>query len=291
MFGSTLDASDRRDRGRPALKRDADDGADDLREAGQWVEPALHRPRACVVGAPGELDDVVSDRGDRVDDADRQPLVLEDRALLDVQLDPGVDVVACGLGICPGSRPTASIASPIVVVPSRLRIRSALVRPDRADDRARAPEVGRVKAACLLLAERHGLERAPRLAELLAQSPECDDPRDHAERAVVAAARVLRVDVRAGRDYGAVLGSGQAPPDVPDRVVARFQPGVLEPAGPPGSARRPTRASRRPATLRFPRMRRAARARRCTARRAPRRLRSSRAESTQEWRPGPCVPE
>ena len=106
-----------------------------------------------------------------------------------------------------------------------------VVRPDCADDRARAPEVGRVKAARLLLAERHRLQRAPRLAELLAQSPEGDDPRDHAERSVVPAAGVLRVDVRAGRDDGTRLGSGEAAPDVPDRVVPRFQPCVLEPLG------------------------------------------------------------
>ena len=270
-----VDASDRRHRRRAALQRDADDGADDLREPGHRVETAAHRARTGVIGAPDELDDVVRDRGDRVDHADRQPLVLEDRPLLDVQLDPGADVVARGLGDLPrveADRLHRLADRQAVVLVDSLGV----VRPDRADDRARAPEVGRVKAARLLLAERHRLERAPRLAELLAQSPEGDDPRDHAERSVVPAAGVLRVDVRAGRDDGTRFGSGEAAPrrSRPRRsALPARRPRATRS---PGSGHRPIRASRPRATLRSPRARRAGPGRRCTARRARDRCRWSR---------------
>src|SRR5262245_9709624 len=105
-----------------------------------------------MVGPATQLDDVMADRGDRVDDADRQPFVLEDRALLDVELDPGVEVVALRL------------RDPLRIEPDRphrLADRGALAVADLlglllrepADNRARAPEVGRVEAAGFLLAQ------------------------------------------------------------------------------------------------------------------------------------------
>ncbi len=133
-------------------------------------------------------------------------------------------------GIRSGSRPTAA---------HRLADRHALavadpfrlVRRDRADDRARAPEVGRVETARLLLAQRHRLERAARRAELLAQGPERDERGDDAERAVVAAAGGLRVDVRPGCDHRAALAPGERPPHVADRVARTSSPASAHPGG------------------------------------------------------------
>src|SRR5207247_1691835 len=99
--------------------------------------------------------------------------------------------------------------------PDRLR----LVRSDPPGDRARAPEAGGVEAARLLLAERRRLERAPRPAELLAQGAQRDEARDHAEGAVVAAARRLRVDVRAGGDHRTGLHPLEPAPDRADGVA------------------------------------------------------------------------
>ena len=60
MFGSTCTRPIVVTAGGSALERDADHRVRDLREAGHRIEPALHRPRAGVVGAADELDDVVA---------------------------------------------------------------------------------------------------------------------------------------------------------------------------------------------------------------------------------------
>ena len=215
---------------RAALERDADHGGDDLGEARHRVETSLHRPGTGVVGAAGELDHVVADRGDRVDDADRQPFGLQDRPLLDVHLDPRVEVVPPGLGY-----PLRIEAHAAHGLPDRhalaVAYRFRLLRRDRADDRPRAPEVGRVEAARLLLAQRHRFERTAGGAELLAQRAQGDQRGDDAERAVVAPAGGLRVDVRPGCDHRAALAPGELPPHAADRVAADLEPRLGHPGG------------------------------------------------------------
>ena len=97
-FGSTWTRPNGGHRRRTQLEGDSDYGSHDLGEARHRIEPAHHRPRAGMIGPAGELYDVVTDARDRVDDAHRKPGRLEDGALLDVELDPGLDVVPRGLG-------------------------------------------------------------------------------------------------------------------------------------------------------------------------------------------------
>ena len=92
------------------------------------------------------------DARDAADDADRIALVLEARALLDVQLDECVDVVAPRLREALGVEPDGShgladrdavrVAHLVEMLSSRL-----------ARDRPRAPETGRAETRGLFLAE------------------------------------------------------------------------------------------------------------------------------------------
>ena len=119
-----------------------------------------------------------------------------------------------------------------------------MLAPRLARDRARAPEARGAEARALLLAERDDLERAARPADLLLQRPHRRDRRDDPERAVVAAARRLRVDVRAGRDHRARLRSLEPPPDVADRVAPHLEPRRRQPLLDLGLRGRPLRRVR-----------------------------------------------
>jgi hypothetical protein len=92
-----LHLPDRRHRRRPALQRNADHRGDDLREACHRVEPSLHRSGTGVVGSAAQFDHVVADGRDCVDNAHLQAVRFQDRTLLDVELDPGIEVIALRL--------------------------------------------------------------------------------------------------------------------------------------------------------------------------------------------------
>ena len=98
------------------------------------AKPAIGSRRSSIgrapawFGPPASRTDVVPDARDRVDDADRNAGRLEHRPLLDVELDPDVDVVAAASGIRAGSSPIVRIASAIVT-PSKSRIRSGSSGP------------------------------------------------------------------------------------------------------------------------------------------------------------------
>src|SRR5262249_49915760 len=85
------------------------------------------------------------------------------------------------------------------------------------------------EAAALLLTERHRLQWALRRTEALLERPDSDQAGERAQRAVVAAARPLRVDVRAGDDRRAALRAVEPAPDAPNRVAPHAKPGLLAP--------------------------------------------------------------
>ena len=187
-------------------------------------------------------------------------LVLEPRALLDVQLDERVDVVA------------PRLREPLRVEPDRrhrLADRDAVVvahlvemlAPGLARDRARAPEAGRVEAR----APPPRRARRPRAcgaagrpapsAPARPRSP----PRSRARRR---SGRPASASRRASRgDHGPGLGSLEPPPDVADRVAPDLEPRRRAAAPRPRPARPTTPASRRRATRPSRRGRRGARAR------------------------------
>ena len=79
--------------GRPA-HRDGrlDHFGNNLRSARHGVAAHIHRGPAGVVVTPLDLHEVMAQAGDPINDACRQPPFFEDRPLLDVQFDVGVDV-------------------------------------------------------------------------------------------------------------------------------------------------------------------------------------------------------
>src|SRR3989454_836325 len=190
---------------------------------------ASHGHRAGVIGLPAHRDLEVRGAGDGRDDAEPRPVILENRALLDVQLDEDVDVATHGTrrsgGVEAdrthrvGERDAVGVADAF-----------GFVRLEAIGDGARAPEVG-VETAALFLADGDTLEDPRRPAEAVPETRDRFDPRDDAERAVERAAAADRVDVRSGHDRAASARALDAPPDVPDRVASHEETRFFEPAG------------------------------------------------------------
>ena len=183
-----------------------------------------------MVRGAGELHHVVAEPGDARHDRHGKVRLLEHGPLLDVELDKAVDVVAGGFGDAFGSEPDAAhdFCDRLAVMAHR---RLQVGRRDGAGDRPRAPEPRGRKAAAFLLAKRQRFERAARRAELLLKRVDGDQRRDCAERAVIAPARPLRVDMRAGDDRLAAFGAVEPAPDVADRVAPDQKPRFGAPGG------------------------------------------------------------
>ena len=63
------------------------------------IEPTFHWSGARMVGPAGQGHDVMADPGNRINHTDRQAILLQDRPLFDVNLNPSLDV---GPGRLPG---------------------------------------------------------------------------------------------------------------------------------------------------------------------------------------------
>jgi hypothetical protein len=108
--------------------------------------------------------------------------------------------------------------------------RFGIVWSDGADDRARAPKVGR-KPAGFFLAEGNRLERPARRAKLAGERGNRNQSPDRPQRAVVAAAGGHGVDMGAGRNRRPTLASLQPAPDIADRIAPHGERGVPAPLG------------------------------------------------------------
>ena len=90
-----VDSADGRDGGSAEGSGDRFDCLDHRGGAGERVTTQIHGRRASVIGTALDHDFEMGAARDRADDGKRLARCLEYRALLDVQLDERVDVVAC----------------------------------------------------------------------------------------------------------------------------------------------------------------------------------------------------
>ena len=168
------------------------------RRTEERISAAIHRHRTGVIGLAPHRDLKVGGSRDRRDDTEARSVVLEDRTLLDVQLDEDIEISADGCRGC--SRVQADPAHRLGQAHA-IRVPHAvgLARLEPIGDRARAPEV-RIEAAALFLADRDAFEYSGGSAEPLPEAAHRLDARDDAERSVECAAATHRVDMRAGRN-------------------------------------------------------------------------------------------
>ena len=164
------------------------------------------------------------------DDTNRHPLVFEDRALLDVQLDVGV--WCC----CRGAWERADVADPdkLVAEAGTVVHGGAVERllerhPADVDE---AAEHVRCEASAFLVGEEGDAHRPARRDAQRLQGLDGLEPSEHAQVAVETAARGDRVDVRPGhhcRGHGIRARSGGN--DVADRVDGDGESEITHPSG------------------------------------------------------------
>ena len=227
-----LDLADRRDRPVAGLPRQPLELERDLGGDRQRVDAHVHRRRARVVVAAGDLDVAVDVARDRLDHADLLGRVLEHPALLDVALHPGADVVEHAGRLLPAHGLVAGLLGvleerpPVVDRPEALA-QVGLLHAVRADA---AAEEHLAEAGALLLEE--GDQPQRQLEPVLGGQPADLEGDHHAERPVPRPAVAVGVAVRAeGEDGGAgrhVLGDERA-----DRVLPRVEAELAEPGDEP----------------------------------------------------------
>jgi hypothetical protein len=197
----------------------------DARGAGEGVAAPVHRGRARVVGRTQELHAEAEQPGDRRDDAQVLPALLENGALLDVEFEVGADSVdSARLGQAVEVEAGARHRIGDAAAPPVLEVELAAEGP--------AAEHPGLEAAALLVVEGHDPEGPPRLDPFRPQGADGCEGSQHAERAVVAAAARHRVEVRAD-EHRLPLPRVPAAEDVACRVELGFQAEVLEPAHEP----------------------------------------------------------
>ena len=94
MFGVTVEVADGGDQVAAELAGDAAHAGDDLGGGHQRVVTDAHRRGAGVVLHAVDRQPRPRDGHDALDDADREPFLLEQRPLLDVQLEIGAQRAA-----------------------------------------------------------------------------------------------------------------------------------------------------------------------------------------------------
>jgi hypothetical protein len=143
-----------------------------------------------VVGRALQFDDIVSNAGDRLHDADRVAGLLENWPLLDVEFDKGVEIVPFRLrdSLRVETNGAHRVADTLVDKAARLL---RIFRRDGAGDGARAPELCGRKAAGFLFTEGEGFKGSLRLAELLFQRAQRNQGGKRPQDAIVTTARLL----------------------------------------------------------------------------------------------------
>src|SRR6266850_4977901 len=214
------------------------------RRAEEGISPPVHGHRSGMIGLAAHRDLEVRGARDRRDDTQARPMVLEDRPLLDVELDEDIEIAADGRRRGRRIEPdrTHGVAERHAVSVTRA-IR--LTRFEPIGDRSRAPEI-RVEPAPLLLADRKTLEDSRGPAEPLPQRAYRLDPRHDAEGPVERAAAAHRVDMRAGRDDAPTARPFDPSPYVADGVPLHEESRFFHPAAHEVHRRGPGRRVQRP---------------------------------------------
>ena len=231
----------------PAEIVDSDQQA---RPSDQRIPAPLHRPGAGMGGLAAEFDQHASAGIAAGDDADLHALAVEDRPLLDMELDIGVEGVRRSLHL-------TAIADAVELLADRLAI---VVTPaERPVERIGAGKAaradhGRREAPALLIGPVDHLDRPFRaVAELVERAADLQ-PAEHAGDAVEAPAIHLRIEMAAHHHRRqAFILPGPAREDVADAVDAHVQARLLAPVDEEvahlavGIAERQPRKSARPA--------------------------------------------
>ena len=193
------------------------DGQHDLRRGTQGILPVGHQHRAGVAALALELHPQRRRGRDRRHDADRHVLALEDRPLLDVQLDEGGVVIGRQPHVGRGRRESRPLGARRRASGPRRRAarrgRSAVSAPAQRP----AADAADAEARRLLAREHEQLDRSPRPEAGGLQRADRLQPAEDADRAVVPAGVRDRVGVRAGADGGqSRVGPGPAGEEVAD---------------------------------------------------------------------------
>ncbi len=201
--------------GRVVLPADVVDRDREHRRAHQRVAPAVHRRRPRVGGLAVDVHVHAARRVAAHHDAHRHRLAIEDRPLLDVQLEVGVDRAAAhrGLAVVADALELAAELLAVVVAQGEHP-----VHVEDAREGARGHHRRR-EARALLVGPAHQLERALGAHAPVVQRAQHLEAGQHADDAVVLAARELGVEVAAHQHRRQVIVRPGAPrEDVADAV-------------------------------------------------------------------------
>ena len=213
-------------------------------QAEERVPPELERGRPGVGRRSRERAPEVSLAGDGLDDADGNSLVVEDGALLDVELEIGVEVGPADVGredpLDRESRPLEDLrekgAELGPLAPQGLSVEEPEEGPAAEEIADEVP---------FLVRERGDLEGLRRAGASLPDAPQAFEGRQDAHRAVEHPAVEDRVDVRAGHD--GLSGAVEPAEDIARPVLAAGQAGLGDPVLEPGPGFEVGPAERRPA--------------------------------------------
>ena len=206
--------------------RDLAHAAHHLRRRDERVVADAHGRGPRVVLHAVEGDARPRDGHDALDDADGQRLLLEDRSLLDVQLEVGAEGAGdAGLG--------AEIADPLKLVAETVAVLVARVVGVLERDLARhdaGADHGGLKARPLLVGEDGHRHRMPRPRVAIVERADGLERAEHAELAVVLPAGRHGVRVRAHQDRGQMLASRAQTEDIAHPVHGDGEPGLAHPS-------------------------------------------------------------
>src|SRR5206468_3287380 len=185
----------------------------------------VHRRGPGVIRESPQRDVVMMDPDDAFDDADIDAALIQDAALLDVQLDVRRDRPRCVTRLG-NSRRVSADATDLV------RQRHAVApRPNDLVARQVSNKAAAAGEAALFVAPDHDLEGMAVLVATRGQRVRDLDGGARPDIAIIVAAFGHRIDMRAEQDgWRASTRSGPAPPpyadDVADRIDAGAEPGV-----------------------------------------------------------------
>ena len=199
---------------------------DQVGGAHQRVPALVHRRRTAVRGLAGDPQPHAAGGVPVGDHADGDALGLQDRPLLDVQLEVRVDVAAAHLGLADVAdlRQRAAVGDAVVVGAGVRPLEIAQAREDGGSQHRR------VEAGALLVRPVHHLDGTAGLDAVIVEGAKDLEPGQHSEDSVEPAAGVLRVEVAPHQHRrGVVLAPGAAREDVAHPVDGHLRAHVPAP--------------------------------------------------------------